>query len=241
MGIGGGQGEWDDYEWIRLDAWVPSDDPAEENPDALEAALAAWLTRHPAWTDRALPRVLLVDLDNLRADPARWKVRMAAMVALARQADHASFAGQRGAVRRAKPRLAEFASSVQAVPDGSDLADHALLDAADALGLEAAQVAVVSNDNIFAELAEGWSLTVVTPGRAALSAKLRQVADRLLDLESLEEAALAVPASRKAATGTATSRKTTPRKTATRKAATRRTATSARTKATGPRKAPAGR
>lgn len=183
MGLGGGPGEWADYEWVRL-----SDVRDDPQPEALEA----WLHRTSVWAGDRRKRVLLVDLDNLRADRSRWKVRMAAMVALARQADAAYFAGQRGAVRRAKPQLAEFADSVTAVPDGSDLADHALLDALTAWHAghrsSGPHVTVVSNDGIFAALAGEGPLTVVSPGRDALSAKLRDAAGRVVDLESLEAA-----------------------------------------------------
>ena len=199
MGLGGGPGEWADYEWVRLSDL--RDDPQHE---AQDDAVTSWLHESSVWAGDRRKRILLVDLDNLRADPTRWKVRMAAMVALARQADAAYFAGQRGAVRRAKPQLAEFAASVTAVPDGSDLADHALLDALTewaaarrAAGRRGAgpHVTVVSNDGIFAALAAQGPLTVVSPGRDALSAKLHGAADRVVDLEELEAAA---PRARKA-------------------------------------------
>jgi hypothetical protein len=180
VGLGGGPGEWDDFEWVSL-----SDLPVEP----LAEALLEWLADHPVWTDPRLERVLLVDLDNLRADPVRWRIRMAAMLALARQADHAHFAGQRGAVRRARPYLDELAETLQEVPDGSDLADHALLEAASELDAAGTQVTVVSNDGIFAGLAEDGPLTVVSPGRDALSNALRRAATRVIDLSSLEEAA----------------------------------------------------
>lgn len=189
MGLGGGPGDWADYEWVRLSDL--RDDPQDD-------ALTSWLHETSVWSGDRRKRVLLVDLDNLRADRTRWKVRMAAMVALARQADAAYFAGQRGAVRRAKPQLAEFAGSVTAVRDGSDLADHALLDALTewAAARKAAgrrttgpHVTVVSNDGIFASLAAQGPLTVVSPGRDALSAKLHGAADRVVDLEQLEAAA----------------------------------------------------
>lgn len=182
VGLGGGQGDWDDYEWFRL-----ADVPADHGT----GVLSDWLEDNPVWVADDLDRVLLVDLDNLRADRARWKVRMAAMVQLARQADEAHFAGQRGAVRRAKPQLEEFADAVTAVPDGSDLADYALLDALGDRGAAGAQVVVVSNDGIFADLAADGRLTVISPGRDALSAKLRKAADLVLDLEALEAATAA--------------------------------------------------
>jgi hypothetical protein len=113
------------------------------------------------------------------------------MLALSRQADHAHFAGQRGAVRRAGPYLADLAETLQEVPDGSDLADYALLDAARGPVGRGAQVTIVSNDGIFAELAAHGPLTVVSPGRDALSNALRQAATRVVDLSSLEEQAAA--------------------------------------------------
>jgi hypothetical protein len=180
VGIGGGPSEWDDYEWVRLE-------DLEVEPHA--EAVLDWLADHPVWTEQDADRVLLVDLDNLRAEPARWKVRMATMMALASQADHAFFAGQRGAVRRARPLLDGVEATVQAVPDGSDLADHALLDAARALGRGPLDVCVVSNDGIFADLVDAGPLTVVTPGRRALSRRLADAATRLVELTTLEEAA----------------------------------------------------
>lgn len=180
MGIGGGPSEWDDYEWVRLD---------EISVEPLAEAILDWLDEHPVWTTGGHDRVLLVDLDNLRAEPGRWGVRMAAMVALASQADHAFFAGQGGAVRRARPHLFGVDAAVETVPDGSDLADHALLDSAMAVGLQGAEVCVVSNDGIFADLADSGPLTVVTPGRQALSRRLVDAATRLVELTTLEEAA----------------------------------------------------
>lgn len=197
MGLGGGPNEWDDYDWVRL-ADLP---PAEPAPAAMRARIAraprqpladavhALVERKSLWTSGAGSRVLLVDLDNLRADPMRWRDRMAMVVALARQADLAVLAGQEGAVRRARPHLAEFAARSRAVADGSDLADHVLLDAADGVR-GAAQFVVLSNDWIFAGLAGRGELTVLSPGADALSDRLRDAADRVVDLAALE----AVPA-----------------------------------------------
>jgi hypothetical protein len=193
MGLGGGPRESDEYEWVRL-ADLPAQPPpgrrgtapGEPAPEPLAEALTGWLAEHPLWTDGAGPRILLVDLDNLRADPMRWRARMALVVALARQADRPVLAGQGGAVARARPHLAEFARAVRPVPDGSDLADHELLRAA-ALTAGPAQVVVVSNDGIFAELAAVGPLVVISPGRAALSSRLQAAADRVIDLTELEE------------------------------------------------------
>ena len=162
--------------------------PAE--PDLLADALCALLTDSPLWVDVPGTRVLLVDLDNLRAGPARWRARMAAVVTLARQADRAHFAGQAGPVGRARPHLAEFADQAIAVADGSDVADHVLLDAA-AADLAAAdgpvQVVVVSNDGIFADLAASGPLVVLSPGVEALSDRLDDAATDVLDLAALEQ------------------------------------------------------
>ena len=195
MGIGGGASEWDDYEWVRLADLPRSRRPATTTPPASggtagRQVLADWLDRNPLWQEDSRSRVLLVDLDNLRADPARWQARMAAVVALAREADHAVLAGQQGAVERARPHLAEFAAQAIGVADGSDVADYALLDAAEQVRGELDQVVVLSNDGIFAQLADhGGSLTVLSPGRDALSDRLRDAAGRVVDLVELEREA----------------------------------------------------
>jgi hypothetical protein len=198
MGLGGGPSDWADYEWVDL-ALVPAvrtrgrrslteplaDDEAME---PLAQELSSWLDRNVLWVPGESRRVLLVDLDNLRADPRRWRARMAAVVTLARQADHAVLAGQVGAVRRGRPYLAEFAERARPVLVGSDLADHVLLEAADALSADAIQVVVLSNDGIFASLAERGPLVVLSPGADALSDRLRDAATRVVDLVALEEA-----------------------------------------------------
>ena len=126
---------------------------------------------------------------------------MAVVVTLARQADHAVLAGQVGAVTRARPHLAEFAARAQAVPDGSDLADHVLLDAAADIKADTVQVVVVSNDGIFATLAGRGPLTVLSPGNDALSDRLRDAASLVVDLAALEEEAKpARPAQRRVRT-----------------------------------------
>jgi hypothetical protein len=180
VGLGYRHDEADDYEWFPSGGGTP--EPAVPSPSALVERLA----RENIWEDGDVPRILLVDLDNMRAGPLRWRARMAVVVALARQADHAVLAGQEGAVRRARPYLEEFAASARAVPAGSDVADVALLDAVDELDLPDAQALVVSNDGIFAELAQCGPLVVLSPGRDALSDALAAAAVRVVDLAALE-------------------------------------------------------
>jgi hypothetical protein len=197
MGLGGGPSEWDDFEWVDLTE-LPTGRArrqrsqgdlvgADEAAEPLARQLSGWLERNVLWVPGPSTRVLLVDLDNLRADPRRWRARMAAVVTLARQADHAVLAGQEGAVRRGRPHLAEFAARTRQVADGSDLADLVLLDAADALHADGVQVIVLSNDGIFASLAERGPLVVLSPGADALSDRLRDAATRVVDLVALEE------------------------------------------------------
>ena len=181
MGLGNGPGEWDDYEWS------PTRGPAVRRP-APSTGLADRVVERGLWQEHDAPRILLVDLDNLRAAPARWAERMHAVVALARQADHVVLAGQEGAVGRALPHLAEFAGDVVTVPAGSDLADVALLEAVDELDLPDAQALVVSNDGIFAELAACGPLVVLSPGGKALSAALATAATVVVDLTEVERA-----------------------------------------------------
>jgi hypothetical protein len=168
---------------------APEGAAAPAAPDPLAEALCALLTERPLWLPSPGTKVLLVDLDNLRAGPARWRARMAAVVTLARQADRVHLAGQAGPVARARPHLAEFADSAVAVADGSDVADHVLLDAA-AADLASAegpvQVVVVSNDGIFADLAVSGPLVVLSPGVEALSDRLDDAATDVLDLAALE-------------------------------------------------------
>jgi hypothetical protein len=196
MGLGGGPSEWADYEWVRLGdlpaARVRRQQSraeviAEGELEPLAQVLSGWLERNPLWLPGDSTRVLLVDLDNLRADPRRWRARMSAVVTLARQADHAVLAGQVGAVRRGRPHLAEFAAQARPVADGGDLADFVLLEAAEALHDDQLQVIVVSNDGIFASLADRGPLVVVSPGTDALSDRLRGAATRVIDLVALEE------------------------------------------------------
>lgn len=189
MGLGGAPSEWDDYEWVRL-ADLPDTPPARAagTKQPLADAVLAWLQREDVWTAGTGSRVLLVDLDNLRADPVRWRDRMAMVVALGRRADVVALAGQDGPVRRARPHLAEFAARARAVADGSDLADHVLLDAAAGVPGRARFV-LLSNDWIFAGLADRGPLTVLSPGADALSDRLRSAASRVVDLPALEGSA----------------------------------------------------
>lgn len=210
MGLGGGPSEWDEYEWVRLaDARAAgargpgraaparspvADGPAEaadgvEPGPALTDALDGLLADGALWVEGAGARLLLVDLDNLRAGPARWRTRIEALARLARAADHVALAGQQGAVERARPWLGELATQARAVADGSDLADLVLLAAADAWHEGPSQAVVVSNDGIFAEMAAHGRLVVLSPGADALSDKLRDAATRVVDLVSLEAAA----------------------------------------------------
>ncbi|PPK94582.1 hypothetical protein CLV92_10785 [Kineococcus xinjiangensis] len=191
MGLGGGPSEWDEYEWFRLADLPPAPEAAQATPDPFGEVLCGLVQGYPVWADA--PRVLLVDLDNLRAAPGRLRARMAVVVELARQADHVALAGQVGAVARARPWLAEFAARAQAVPDGADVADLVLLAAAQAVE-GPIETLIVSNDGIFAELAERGDLTVLSPGMDALSDRLYGAASLLIDLAALEREAAALVA-----------------------------------------------
>ncbi len=164
--------------------------PPPPAPGTLGPAMILWLRRHPLWVRGTGPRILLVDLDNLRAGPSRWQARMEVVAWLARIADHTVLAGQHGAVARARPHLGALGEQAHAVDDGSDLADHVLLDAADAIVAAAARTVVISNDGIFVRLAGRGPLTVVSPGVDALSDRLRDAASRVVDLTAVEESAL---------------------------------------------------
>lgn len=164
---------------------------ADVPPGTLGPAMILWLRHHPLWVRGTGPRILLVDLDNLRAGPTRWQARLGVVVWLSRLADHTVLAGQHSAVDRARPHLAELADQAHSVDDGSDVADHVLLDAAEAIVAPRARTVVISNDGIFVRLAGRGPLTVVSPGLDALSDKLRDVASRVVDLTAIEEHALA--------------------------------------------------
>lgn len=182
MGLGGGPGEWDDYEWFRLA------DLAAPPPAPLTLALQRWAHDTPLWAADGGSRVLLVDLDNIRADPVRLRARLALLLVLARRADHAAFAGQRGAVLRSRPWLEEFGSSAVAVREGPDAADRVLLAAAAEVRDTSVQFVVASNDGIFASLAARGPVTLLSPGSEALSDRLRAAAVQVVDLPELEGA-----------------------------------------------------
>ncbi len=216
MGLGDGTPWWTEYEWCTdadlrsVPSTSGSDSPAVAalGGNDLSSALCEQVAEARLWRGPG-PRLLLVDLDNLRAGPTRWQARMAVVVALGRTSDHVVLAGQVGAVERARPHLEELAARAIAVPDGSDLADHALLEGAEAFAQtlphrpegpdgaagpghvgQVGQVVVASNDGIFADLVErGWTLTVLSPGSHALSDRLRDAARTTLDLVDAERAA----------------------------------------------------
>lgn len=186
MGLGPERLPWEDYEWFDPHS------PRGLDDSYLQAGLES-LRRQPLWLPGTATRVLLVDLDNLRVEPVRLHARIAMTVALARDADEAAFAGQAGSVRRARGDLAEFADRAVAVGGGSDEADLALLDVADAVDAEDVQFIVVSNDGIFARLAMRGPLTVLSPGLQSLSDRLAGAAERVLDMAVIE-ASVTVPA-----------------------------------------------
>ena len=89
----------------------PPDEEDDGDPGPLAEALAGWVEANPVWHEGVGDRVLLVDLDNLRAGAVRWKARMGLVVALARTADHVVISGEHAAVERGLPFLAEFGPS----------------------------------------------------------------------------------------------------------------------------------
>jgi hypothetical protein len=186
--VGLGDGGWDDIEYFGFDEVDDADDSFAPMVDHM----LDWLADNPLWADDGSERVLLVDLDNVRAAATRLRARLAVTVALAREAHYAAFAGQPAAVTRSRPLLAEFGAGALAVGGGPDEADWALLDAADAAATAAEgaplQFIIVSNDNIFAKLARRGRLTVVSPGVQALSDQLRDAAEKVVDLAALERA-----------------------------------------------------
>ena len=179
MGLGIDRTWRDDYEWF---------DPVAERRagSSFVATALESLRRDPLWLPGSACRVLLVDLDNLRVESVRLQARLAMTVALARSADLAVFAGQEGSVRRARPSLEEFAATAVTVGSGPNAADEALLDAAAAFDEEDVQFLVVSNDGIFARLVMRGPVTVLSPGAAALSDRLADAAERVVDLQLIE-------------------------------------------------------
>lgn len=180
MGLGTDRSLWDDYEWFDLD----DVDDARETGGFVDLVEA--LRDEPLWLPGDAVRVLLVDLDNLRVEPAKLRGRVAMTVALARQADLAVFAGQVPSVRRARPDLAEFALGAIAVGSDHNEADDELLAAAAAVDADEVQFLIVSNDGIFARLAMRGSLTVLSPGAESLSDRLAVAAERVVDLQVIE-------------------------------------------------------
>ena len=168
MGLGCARGEWDDFEWFVLDA---QDSDAEQ-----------------VWVDDAATRVLLCDLDNLRAGPRTLAARMRVAVDLARQADVVAFAGQADTVGRCTGLLEEFAGQVMTVGAGRDAADYALLDVADRVRSHGMECVVMSNDGIFARLALRGPLTVVSPRPSAASTRLVAASRVILDVRDLDRA-----------------------------------------------------
>ena len=197
MGLGDGPAPWDDLswavpavelEWLRL-ADLPSLPALPQGAGDLAYAVQGWAAEHLTWRgDGSGERVLLVDLDNIRAEPARLRARMALLATLAATADHVVLAGQDDAVDRAVPWLGAAAERVHRVPSGRNEADYLLLDEAEELlGDRDGQFVVASNDGIFASLARRGPLTLLSPGPSGLSGRLVTAADRLVDLEALED------------------------------------------------------
>jgi hypothetical protein len=181
MGLGLERGFADEYEWVDLSTF---EDPGQRYVSHVLESLA----HDPLWLPGPSFRVLLVDLDNLRVEPNRLRSRISMVVALAREADVASFAGQVGSVARARPALGEFARTAVTVGADHNEADEALLRVASAVTAEDVQFLVVSNDGIFAQLARRGPVVVLSPGHASLSDQLADCADRVVDLPALESA-----------------------------------------------------
>jgi hypothetical protein len=165
MGLGCARSEWDDFEWFALHAEVGAADKI--------------------WVDDGSVRVLLCDLDNLRADPRRLRSRMQVAVELARQADVTAFAGQADSVGRCRGLLAEFADDVVTAGPDRDAADEALLACADHVRDRHVQFAVMSNDGIFARLAVRGALTIVSPSQLKVSSRLVNAARAVVDVSDL--------------------------------------------------------
>lgn len=186
MGLWGAS--WrDEFEWLRLPDLPELPVPRSAGSE-LADRMRAYAGTHLRWAEGAGTRVFLVDLDNIRAEPARLRGRLALVAALAAAADVVVMAGQVGAVARARVWLGELGRGAIVVGPGADAADHALLEAVDALPPGAAQFVVASNDGIFAELALRGPLTVLSPKAGDLSGDLRRHAARVVDLTAVETA-----------------------------------------------------
>ncbi|HVB27386.1 MAG TPA: hypothetical protein VNE21_05690 [Mycobacteriales bacterium] len=186
MGLGGKPRD-DEFEWFTF---ADVADPAPV-PSASGAA-ERWLEENPPWEPQVAERLLLVDLDNLRADAPRLAARMELVRAIARTADRVVLAGQAGSVARSLPWLGDLGPNVLTVGEGPDAADFALLDAAlpprrrRGSAPMPRQFAVASNDGIFAVLASQGPLTVLSPRLSEASQRLCAAATRVLDLERYE-------------------------------------------------------
>lgn len=193
MGLGINRSPWADYEMFHLPSWVP---PVTETRTfthltALDAPEITALHPDDTW-EPDTTRVLLVDLDNMRARSTRWKLRLEAVLAMAADADHVVLAGQRRNVDPVLPHLGAYASQVIIVKYGANLADYALLEAARTIRARKGrplQFAVTSNDHIFGRLARRGKLTIVSPCVDQISLKLLSRAHSVVDLQIAEGAA----------------------------------------------------
>lgn len=185
-GMGLGVAQDDDLEWVDLAAEPGLPDlPPDAGP--LARRMQAWAAEHLAWRPGGGRRVLLVDLDNIRADTATLSGRLALLAVLAAGADHVVLAGQDGAVERSRPWLGSMGRTAYSVPAGRNEADYLLLDEAVALVAgRPAQFVVASNDGIFARLATRGPLTLISPRLDDLSGRLRDAAEVVVDLAELE-------------------------------------------------------
>ena len=185
MGLGGV--DVDELEWVDLRV-EPELPPLPSGAGPLAEAMQAWAAQHLSWEPGAGRRVLLVDLDNIRADTATLSGRLALLAVLAAGADHVVLAGQDGAVARSRPWLGVMGPTAYAVPAGRNEADYLLLDEATALVRgRRAQFVVASNDGIFARLATLGPLTLLSPRIGDLSGRLLEAAEMVLDLATLED------------------------------------------------------
>lgn len=176
----------DELEWVdlSLEPALPSL-PADAGP--LAEAMQAWAADNLSWAEGGGRRVLLVDLDNIRADTTTLSGRLALLAVLAAGADHVVLAGQDGAVARSRPWLGVMGPTAYAVPAGRNEADYLLLDEATALvSGRRAQFVVASNDGIFARLATLGPLTLLSPRIDDLSGRLLDAAQTIVDLAALE-------------------------------------------------------